>query len=145
MKEFIYNSQGELIKVINEDADKNKIYLHLSMTDGDGMEPIGIVNNGTDTINVTAALRVSDDIGSPIIPYSKAWRIIIRESGNKIYDQIKVAMVNGVISFNYHTVGAPAICRIDPSDMTETFDIQGDQYLLEVLGNTEFKVYRDFT
>jgi hypothetical protein len=138
-----WNGRWTVVKGAAEIIDR--VYLHISMAGGDEMIPVGIVNSGTDVIQFTATLRSSKDPDSNEVPYSKEWRIIICDTEGKVYDVLKVAMEDGVINFKYNTVNPPAICHIDPSDMTDLFEFEGVKYALELVGDVEFKVYRDFT
>jgi hypothetical protein len=138
-----WNGRWTVVKGAAEIIDR--VYLHISMAGGDGMIPVGIVNNSTDTIQFTATLRASKDPASEVVPYSKEWRIVVRDTEGKAYDVLKVAMAEGVINLAYNTMNPPAVCNIDPSDMTDLVELEGIQYALEILGDAEFKVYRDFT
>ena len=120
-------------------------FLHCVMAGGDGMIPVGIVNNGTDVVQFTATLRESEDPNSSVVQYSKIWRTAIRDTDGRVYDLIKISMVDGVVVLDYHTDNSPAICSLDPEDLEETFQVDGNEYAIKVMGNTEFKVYRDFT
>lgn len=140
-----YSGAKNLVEYVPDKEKINNIYLNISMADGDEMAPIGIINDGVDTIQITATLRGGQEPAAPVIPYSKEWRIIIRDNENKIYDVVKVAMVAGVISFAYNTANTPAICHIDPADLADVFEINGEKYSLVLSGDVEFKVYRDFT
>ena len=121
------------------------LFLHVDISGGDGMNPIGISNNGTDTFQVTAALRNGIEAGSNIVPYSGEWRIIIRDSQGGIYDQVKVVMTDGILDFLYGTTNPAGVCSMNAADLTEIFEIGNMQYSLRLAKDVEFKVYRDFT
>lgn len=127
---------GEFITPSNQP----KIKLEISLSGGDGRnDPIGMYNDGTNSIDVSASLRMPDN---SILPITKEYRIILRLCDGTKYEMIGVKIVNGICSFTYTTIGKTGEVHIEAEDMTETFDIGGTIYGLEVTGNCCFKVYR---
>ena len=117
-----------------------KIKLEINLSGGDGRnDPIGMYNDGVSAIAVNATLKMPDN---SILPVTKEYRIILRLCDGTKYEMIGVNMVNGVCSFNYTSIGKTGEVHIEAEDMTETFDISGVIYGLEVVGDCCFKVYR---
>lgn len=129
---------GEFIKP--DQTTTPKIKLDISLSGGDGRnDPIGLYNDGTNSISVNIALKMPD--GS-ILPITKQYRIILRLCDSTKYEMLGVNIVNGQASFNYTTIGRTGEVYIEPEDMTETFNIDGTIYGVEVCGDCCFKVYR---
>ena len=51
---FNISEIGDVISVSSSIPDPTDIYLHIDMTDGDGKDPLGIKNDGLDSINIIA-------------------------------------------------------------------------------------------
>jgi hypothetical protein len=122
------------------------IYLHVTLTDGDGKDPIGIQNDGIDTMNVFATFRQTEDPLSSIITTidNQEWRVTIKDiTTNSIYDIVNIIFIEGVLNINYTTTNIPAICVILEDDF-EIITISEQQYKINLVGNTKFKVFRQF-
>ena len=128
---------------INPVVAKNYLYIHLTMSDGDGREPLGIINNGIDALSIIATFRESEDPSSSVITSitGLSWRISIRDSSNFIYDIIDVPFTNGVASVSYTTTDKSAICSVLESDF-EKITVGETIYTLKLVGDSTFKVYR---
>jgi len=126
---------------IDGDEGLKEIFLHIDLSDGDGLSPIGIVNDGANSIHVVATLRQTSDPNSDVIPLSGKWRIPIRDDQGHIYDIILVNVIDGVADFYYSTTHRPAVCHIDEKDF-EPLSYNNELYLIKIVGNTTFKVYR---
>ena len=113
------------------------IYLHLNLSGGDGEEIPGIANDGTESITVTAALRLGSEEDSDIIALDFSIRVNILDNNNTIVDIIKVNFVSGECSFNYTTTGNRGDYRI-----SDVYDGQLNGYSVKVLGDLNFKVYK---
>ena len=120
----------------------NYLYIHIGMADGDGLDPIGIINNGTDKITITATFRSGTEPNSSVITAvtGMSWRVSIRNNVD-IYDIIMIPFINGVATVNYTTTGLPGICSISESDL-EQITVGDTIYVLKIIGDTTFKVYR---
>jgi hypothetical protein len=126
---------------IDYDAE---IFLHVTLTDGDGKKPIGIQNNGTDSLNVSATFRTGDEQTDPIIDViNQEWRVTIREPKSRIYDIVNIEFINGILNFHYTTTNKPANCIINEDDF-EIVSLNEVRYKMTLIGDTNFKVYRDF-
>jgi hypothetical protein len=134
---------GRYEKIQTPMVSVSELFIHLGMTDGDGREPLGIKNNGTDILGIVATFRQSADPVSPVIEAitGLSWRVTIRNEAGRIYDIVDVAFVNGVASFNYTTTGNPDICSIRESDFDQ-IELGGTTYVLKLVGDSTFKVYR---
>jgi len=136
-----YNSENQSF-LTNEEVI-NYLYIYLAMTDGDGRKPLGIKNDGIDSLGIVATFRQTEDPESVVIEVitDMSWRVTIRESSGSIYDIIDVIFTNGIASLNYVTTNKTSICDIKESDF-EKITFGGTEYTLKLIGDTTFKVYR---
>ena len=135
---YIYDPETELFS----ESVSNNIYLHTNLSGGDGIDPIGITNDGIESISILATFRTGEDSESDVITsINSSWRVTIRNKNNDIYDIVNVTFTNGVVSFNYTTTSSPDICSIVESDF-EDVTIGETTYEIKLIGNTTFKVYR---
>ncbi|MBI9092716.1 MAG: hypothetical protein JEZ12_26165 [Desulfobacterium sp.] len=126
---------------------RNYLYLHVALAGGDGRrDPIGIANDGVETINVVATLRQAEEIESTILEsIAGDFRIILRQNSGAEFSTIKVAMEAGVIQFPFKTTSSmTGLVNILSSDMTEIFSLGEKEYRLKIVGDTQFKVYENF-
>ena len=135
----VYELAPKTYQLIDEEEVFREVFLHISLTDGDGLKPIGITNDGVSKIHVT--LRQTSDPKSDVILLSGKWRIPIRDDRGHIYDMILVNLVDGVTEFDYTITHRPAICKIDENDF-EIIEISGVKYKVRIVGDNIFKVYR---
>lgn len=120
--------------------EENNLFVTVSMSGGDGRsDPIGVANNGVESLNISIAIK--DKSGS-VIPISGSWRIVLRSSDDSEYETLAVTLTNGLASFDYTTTGRTGQISIKDSDLTAVFEIGGKLYSLKVAGDTNFKVYR---
>ena len=139
------------------------VYLHITLTDGDGKLPIGIKNDGIDTVNVFATFRQTEDPTSPVITAidNVEWRVTIREvtirevtdtnyipgmpisTTGPVYDIVNIIFIQGVLNFNYMTTNKAAICNIIEEDF-EILTMGENQFKMNIVGDTTFKVFRQF-
>ena len=122
----------------------NYLFLHITLTGGDGIDPIGMINDGVDAISISAAFRGTEDPTSNILTMiSGMWRVVIRDSDRLVYDIIGVDFTEGVSTFQYKTTGKPAICKLKEADLNAIPIVIGETVYKIVLANpVEFKVYR---
>ena len=120
------------------------LHLHITLTDGDGIDPIGMLNDGVDAISISAAFRQATDPASAVLTMiTGMWRVVIRDSDNLVYDIIGVNFINGVASFPYTTTNRPAICKLHESDLNALPIIIGEtEYKIVLVNPVEFKIYR---
>jgi len=123
---------------------RTPLYLHITLTDGDGIDPIGMLNDGVDAISISAAFRQTADPASAVLTMiTGMWRVVIRDSDNLVYDIIGVEFINGVASFPYTSTNRPAICKLHESDLNALPIIIGEtEYKIVLVNPVEFKVYR---
>ena len=125
-----------------EEQSSDCVYLHLVMSGGDGGDPPGLANDGEESITVNATFRAGENADSDIITaVDITRRINIKDSSGNIADIVKVAFTAGVCQIDYTTTGVPGIYHLDEDDFIEKINGMG----IKLLGDTEFKVYRDFT
>ena len=131
-------------KIVEEGKQDNFVFLHISFSGGDGMIPLGILNNGQDSIDVDITLRKDINPESDIIPVSGTWRIVIRNQDGQVYDIIRVTLTDGISKISYTTTNPPAICKVEEKDF-EKLRIDNNEFSIKIIGNPIFKVYRDVT
>ncbi len=125
-------------------APPKEVWLHVAITGGDGDDPPGILNDGTDALSITATLRATVDPASPVIPVSGTWRVTVRDDTGAIYDVVKVQMNAGVVSASYTTTSRPAVCELREQDFTPVPDpAGGEPYTVRLAGQAAWKVYRE--
>jgi hypothetical protein len=118
------------------------LYLHIGMVDGDEKEPIGIKNDGTDYMTVTATFRVGASPTSDVVAaINDEWRVLIRDNDGSIYDVILVAFVNGISTFVYKTTNRPAVCTMKESDL-EMITLGPNIYKMKFVSEPQFTIYR---
>jgi hypothetical protein len=118
------------------------LYLHIDMVDGDGKDPIGIINNGTDSMTVSAAFRYTDSVESPLVTaINEEWRVLIRDNDNSIYDVVLISFTAGLAVFQYTTTNRPAVCTMKESDL-ELIVLGPNTYKLKLVGTPKFTVFR---
>jgi len=127
---------------VNPTSEPEDLYLHVVMSDGDGREPIGLQNNGINSISIVVTFRTTEESDSSVIAaINNVWRVAIRNSMNGVYDIILITFVSGVATVTYKTTLLPDICSIQEYDMDPI--IIGDvTYKINIIGNTVFKVFR---
>lgn len=133
---------------INSDrAGVQNIYFHIALSGGDGRnDPIGVENNGVEKLHVNCTVRAGEATDSAIIDAipDKSWRILLRHNDGSEYETINVSMVSGVIAFDYYTTNIKTgLVYVDESALDEIFEIGGYKYRIKLVGDTEFKVYRN--
>ena len=118
------------------------LYLHVDMVDGDGKTPIGLINNGTDYITITATFRATEDPASTVIEaINDEWRVLIRDNDGLIYDVVLVVFVDGIATMQYKTTNKPALCTMQESDL-ELITLGTDIYKIILINTPRFTVYR---
>lgn len=120
---------------------ESPLYLVVQIDGGDGMDPPGLLNDGVDSITMTASFQ---DAQGHVIPVSKMWRVNVRGADNSIYTIIKMHFVNGVATKNFKTTNKADICSIDKQDLYERVQLSpgsSNVYYLVPKGDLEFKVY----
>jgi len=120
------------------------LWLHVSLSGGDGDTPPGIKNDGTDTLTVNVALRAGPEPEAPLVPASGSFRVTVRDDTGAVYDVVKVSLASGQASFAYTTGGRPGLCRLEERDLAPL--TAGDTtYRLRLAQPVEFKVYRELS
>jgi len=139
---WLYDAEtGTFTAPIVEEA--TNLYIHLEMTDGDGREPLGILNDGIDSLGIVATFRASSDPASPVIAAVTGFsrRVTIRNEARQIYDIVDVTFTDGVATFDYTSDSRPDVCQILESDFDAI--VMGETiYNLKLVGSSVFKVYR---
>ncbi len=118
------------------------LWLHVSLSGGDGDSPPGIKNDGTDALTVSVALRAGPEADAQLVPASGAFRVTVRDDSGAIYDVVKISLSNGQGSFSYTTDGRPGVCRLEEGDLAP-ISAGGTTYRLRLAQPVEFKVYRE--
>jgi hypothetical protein len=135
--------EGKTWNPISETFDNNLLYIHIKMTDGDGMYPIGMINDGVSSINVQIIFRTGKSINDPIFTEmtDKSLKIKFRNSLGAIYDSFLIPFISGVATFNYTTTNSPDTLSFQEYDFMPI--LFGEIYYpMKVIGDTEFEVYR---
>ena len=96
------------------------VYLHFVSNKGK------LLNDGIDALTVTITLY---DTKKVVIPINRQVRIVLREDNGALYDLVWVDLVAGMATFNYSTIGRPAIVHI----------AQSDNYV-DTIGSQDYKV-----
>lgn len=115
------------------------LYLSAVLTGGDGLSPLGVVNNGTSSISV--ALTISLTSGGTAAPLTGTWRVPIRDQNNNIYDIVLVNLVNGQATLAYTTTLLPAHCSVNQNDFS-VVTIGSTNYTVQLVTPITFIVYR---
>jgi hypothetical protein len=118
------------------------LWLHVTLSGGDGDTPPGIKNDGQDALTVEVALRAGPEPDASLVPADGAWRITIRDDAGAIYDVVKVGLASGQANFSYTTDGRPGLCRLDERDLAP-ITAGNTTYRLRLASPVEFKVYRE--
>jgi hypothetical protein len=118
------------------------LWLHVSLSGGDGDTPPGIKNDGADALTVNVALRAGPEPDAQLVPANGGFRVSVRDDSGAIYDVVKVSLSDGQGSFSYTTDGRPGVCRLEEGDLAPI--TAGDTtYRLRLANPVEFKVYRE--
>ena len=117
------------------------IYLHSSFTGGDGMDPVGIKNDGSDSFAAAFALRETSDPESDILNVSKTLRIAIRDTDHNVVDMVKLPFSSGEASGNYKTTTTPGHYGFHQDDFG-VMNVGGNDYRIIVVGDCNFVVFR---
>jgi hypothetical protein len=123
----------------------NYLYIIGTVSGGDGMSPVGILNDGS--TSATIALIVSSSPSAPTaVALSGTWRIPIRDSSGNIRDIILMTITNGVASLTYSmgSTAAPAMpgnLSILESDFGPVV-VSGVTYTLKLVNPLNLIVYR---
>ncbi len=132
---------GQVVEVGPAPADP-ELWLHLSITGGDGDTPPGVLNDGVDALAVAAALRVGPGGSDPVVPVDEAWRITVRTDTGAVYDVVRVGLVEGLANVSYTTSGATAVCQVLESDFLP-LAVAGSTYRVRLAAPVVFKIYRE--
>jgi hypothetical protein len=112
--------EGGVVTALNPPPEPNQVWLHIALTGGDGDDPIGAANSGTEERELTAAItvRAAQDAASQILPLTGRWRIRFRRDTGEIYAIRRVQITNGQASIPFSVDdGAPeAELHIQESD-----------------------------
>jgi hypothetical protein len=140
-----------------ENPPRYEIWYHMSVTGGDGKVPVGIRNDGIDSLLVTITARETEDPTSPIRPITDNFRVDIKTQDGSVYDVVLVAFVNGVGTINYTDdnkkgnnlmVTIPDNLKVmvnedgSVSVVTRGVIPTGNIYSVYLIGSTHFVVYR---
>jgi len=119
------------------------VYLHPVITGGDGKTPIGITNDGVDSLTITMTFRQTADPASAVVTALTGVErnIMLRDSDGNEYDVIKVGAVDGVVTIPYTTDSRAGSVRIARQDV----EVQTPVGMIRLVNEPEFLVYRDFT
>ena len=118
------------------------LYMHVTMVDGDGKEPIGLKNDGIDYMTATCTFRATENPLSPVITsINEEWRVLIRDNDSLIYDVVLVVFTNGVATLVYKTINKPGICTMQESDL-ELIELGGNTYKVKLANTVKFFIYR---
>lgn len=147
---------NSLIHTLNN-PQRFEVWYHIEMTGGDGKIPLGIQNNGTDSIMVAVTVRETEDKESPIRSINDSFRVEIKAQDGTTYDVLLVTLTNGVGSVSYTDSGTKGdILTITiPKDLFVTINESGgisvvnrgsqhsgEIYSVHLIGDTQFVVYR---
>lgn len=121
------------------------LYLVCFITDADGQDPPGLVNDGVDSVIFNAHLEAED---GTLIPVNNFWRIVVRDEDGKLYDQVGITMTDGVAAATYTTTGPPAkgihLDEIDLNEVPVVVPGLGNCRVV-IRENINFKVYRNLS
>ena len=140
------NEADILIKQLTGiDTGNLNIYLHVSLSGGDSKVPIGLKNDGVQTLVVTATFRSGELPTSDVLTIIDAteWRVNIRNSEGAIYDIVNIIFNAGISTFNYTTTNYATVCEIVESDF-EVVELVDATYNIKLVNPVIFKVFRDF-
>lgn len=118
------------------------LYLVCAITDADGQDPPGVLNDGVDSFTFTA--QIEDEAGN-VLPVSDTWRIAVRDETGALYDQVAISMVDGVATAAYTTTRPPAKgIHLEEADLNEVpVAVPGvGEFAVKIRQNVNFKVYR---
>lgn len=156
-----FTSYNDAERFAQEEIDRIKnppryeIWYHIDATGGDGKNPAGIRNDGTDALNITITARETEDPESPVRGINDDFRMEIRTSDGYVYDVLLVSFVNGVGSLTYTddapkgntlTVSIPEGLVVQINDdgtvNVPPFAEKKQVYSVYLAGETQFIVYR---
>ena len=128
-------------------AAPSAIFLHVSITGGDGDTPPGMPNDGSKPLGMTA--EVKDASGTIITTLNGAWRITIRDSTGAEFDVVRITLSGGQASVSYPgNGGKTGHCFVRQNDFT-SLTLGSATYQVVLVNDTpgggpepEFKVYR---
>jgi len=120
-----------------------EVWLHITITGGDGEDPPGAPIDGSAPLQVSAALRQTSDPASAIIPVSRSYRITIRTDTGEVYGVKKITLANGEmgpVSFSGDAAKGEAVCNILESDF-EQVEAGGTTYTVRLAEPVTFKLF----
>lgn len=123
-------------EIYSEPVVVPKLYVDIAFSDPDGIDNNGVVNDGIGSIDIAIDLRTEEE---ELLPVTDKFRIIVRDSDNKVCKVMKVAFVDGQASFNFKTTMGDAILHIDPKDL----NIPGYDFEFIIRGDNKLFVYDD--
>lgn len=158
-----FTSYDEALVFATEQANllnnpqRYEIWYHMSVTGGDGKFPVGIKNDGVDSLVVTITARETQELESPIRPINDSFRVDIKTEEGYVYDVVLITFVNGVGTINYtddNKKGNNLVVTI-PENLKVSVDNDGHVtvvgfdsrteetvYSVHLTGDTRFVVYR---
>jgi hypothetical protein len=128
------------------------LYVHVSITGGDGDTPPGVVLGSGELLTINAAVRATADPASSLIEaLNSDWRITIRNESGGAPDVVQVKMLGGqVVKRGDDTPGI----EYDPPEVLGTYSISEKDFMVVSMGGqryefkladpstAQFKVYR---
>jgi hypothetical protein len=125
-----------------------ELYLLLSATGGDGLDPIGLPKDGTSPLKITGELK--DPLGNPVNAVDgSAWRVSIRSASGEIRDVVRVVFAGNQISMAYVPENSMlcGIYNVDEKDFAQVPDGSGGfcKIRLHPQNPFTFKIYRDLS
>ncbi len=132
------------------------VWLHHSLSGGDGATVPGIPLDGSQALSVSVELRLGQDAASDLIPETPAvagpWRITLRDQAGAVYDVVRATVDSqgrGDFAYTPPTGGRAARCHLSQADLT-TVTIGGQEYKVRLANPAvpevgHFVVYRPAT
>lgn len=146
-------AESVIYKLMN--PPRYEIWYHVDITGGDNKTPIGIRNDGVDSVTVNITARETEKIDSPIRPITDDFRVNIRTVDGNMYDVILLNLVDGVGSITYTddnskgnilNISIPDNMRvhINPDNSITDYDRDRNDlfYSVHIIGETQIVVYR---
>ncbi len=151
------DSERFALEVIDalENPPRYEVWYHIDATGGDGQNPAGIQNNGTDALTITVTAKETEDIESPVRLINDTFRMEIRTQDGYVYDVVLITFVNGIGTIVYTddapkgntlilSVAEGLYVQINPDGSVNVppFNDEQQGYSVHLAGETQFIVYR---
>lgn len=123
-----------------EPVDPDYILAEIELSGGDGLVPVGILNDGLASFNATITLKSK---AGAALPVTGPFRVPVRRMDGSIKEVVLVQFVAGVATCAYSSSGETGYYQIEERDFDPVAVAPGVSWPVRLSGDSRFKIYRE--